>query len=344
MEIFLTKGLTWKYLNRDNGIALMIVLWVMTLLIVITFAFAVMVRTEAFSTITFKEQLENKYLAEAGMHRAILEIFYRNANKNNQIKLAETEVYPTDGRFHHGEMGEGHYQFAITDETGKININTLTDASGIMLNNLLVNLGVEKTQADIIVDSILDWKDTDDLHRLNGAENDYYMHLQNPYKSKNANFDNLEEPLLVKGMTRGILYGDETKPGLIKYLTVYSSASQININAAQPDVLKAIPFMTDDIVRIIINYRTADNVNKDGSGLRAMLSANDYAKIAPYVSTTDSNIYSVEVIGYKNKATSYYSLKAVVVIDGVNRYRVLYYQSPAHVEIPRDDQIQKNIS
>ncbi len=328
-------------LRKNSGIALMVVLWVMTLLIVITFSFAVMVRTEVFSTTTFKEQMENKYLAEAGMHRGMLEIYYRNAYKNNQLKLDNPEVYSTDGTFYHGQMEDGQYRVAVMDESGKIDINQLNDTTGIVLNNLLVNMGIEKNHADTIVDSILDWKDADDLHRLNGAESDYYMSLPNPYKAKDANFDNLDELLLVKGVTRDILYGGAEKPGLIQYLTVYSSASLININTAQPEVLKAIPFLTDDMLQSIISYRKADNTKKDGSGLQAMLPAGDYAKISPYVTTADSNTYSIEAIGYKTVMTGGYSLKAVVMVAGADSYKILYYQSPAHIETPKNDRLSK---
>ncbi|MDD4091626.1 MAG: type II secretion system protein GspK [Smithellaceae bacterium] len=330
--------------KNDSGIALMIVLWVATLLIVISFAFSMMVRSEVFSTITFKEQAENKYLAEAGMNRAILEIFYRNANKNNTTNLDEMEIYPTDGSFHSGQTGEGHYQFAGMDETGKININLLTDSTALTLANLLMNLGVEKTRVDTIIDSILDWKDGDDLHRLHGAESDYYMSLPNPYKAKDANFENLDELLLVKGMTRDILYGEEGRPGLIKYLTIYSSSVQINIYAASLDVLRAIPLMTDEILQSIINYRTADNAKKDGSGFQSMLSTGDYARIAPYVTTADSNIYTVEAIGYTSAENNYYGVRAIVRIESADRYRILYYQSPARIEMPKNDQLSKENS
>ena len=328
-------------IKNDKGIALMVVMWVATLLIVIAFAFSMIARTEVFSTITFKEQMTNKYLAEAGLNRAILEIIYRNANKNNTTNPDQGIIYSTDGSFYHGQTGDGQYQFATTDETGKININLLSDTTAVMLNNLLVNLGVEKSQADTIVDSILDWKDGDDLHRLHGAENDYYTSLPNPYQVKDANFDNLEELMLVKGMTRDILYGVESKPGLIKYLTVYTSSAQININTAPLDVLKAIPLITDEMIESITSYRTADNVKKDGSGLQSMLSAADYAKISSYVTTADSNIYTVEAIGYKTLATGNHAIKAVVRIDGTDRYTILYYQSPARIEIPKNDQLPK---
>ncbi len=48
------------------------------------------------------------------------------------------------------------------------------------------------------------------------------MSLPNPYKAKNANFDTLEELLLVKGMTSEILYGNKEKKGIIDLLTIYS--------------------------------------------------------------------------------------------------------------------------
>ena len=328
----------------EKGIALLIVLWIMMLLIVMTLTFSVMVRTDVFSAITFKEQTANKYLAEAGLQRAMMEIIYRNTHKNNPVQHDESDVSPVDGTFQSGKIDDGYYRFALADEAGKISINLLTDASGIILNNLLVNLGVEKNQADTIVDSILDWKDGDDLHRLHGAESHYYMSLTNPYKAKDANFDNLEELLLVRGMTPDILYGTEERPGLIQYLTMYSSTAQININSAKPEVLKAIPSMTDSIVQTIINYRMSDSAKSDGSRLRSMLSAADFTKISSYVTTADSSVYAVEAIGYQNEKGGNYALKAVLVAEGTDRCRIVFYQSPAHIEMPKNDTISKHLN
>lgn len=322
-----------KILRRESAVAMIIVIWVTALLMVIALSFSVIARTEIFSTVTFREQMINKYIAEAGMQRAIMEIFYRNANKNNQIIFTGEEAYSTDGRFYRGETGNGFYKISIHDESGKININTLNDSSGIILNNLLVNSGIDKETADTIVDSILDWKDADNLTRLHGAEDDYYMSLPNPYKAKNANFDNLEELLLVKGVTPEILYGNEEKPGLINFITLYSNTDKININAAAPEVLKAIPFMSDDDVQQIMNYRNADNTPKDESGIQTTL-AGDYTKMSQYISTGDSNIYAVEVMGYKEKDNDKkgYPVKAIIMIEGNDSYRILYYQSPATIK------------
>ena len=95
--------------------------------------------------------------------------------------------------------------------------------------------------ADIIVDSILDWKDADDLHRLNGAESDYYLSLPNPYRAKDANFDTLEELLLVRGVTPEILYGGGETKGIIQYLTLRPDSSfTINVNVAAAPTTRGI--------------------------------------------------------------------------------------------------------
>lgn len=320
-------------MREESGVALIIVLWVMTMLIVISLSFSVMARTEVVSTMTYKEQMENKYLAEAGMQRAIMEIFYRNVNKNKQISFAEENVCNPDGTFYYGELGSGYYKFSFNDEAGKININALTDVTGIILNNLLVNSGIEKKTADTIVDSILDWKDKDNLTRLNGAEDDYYKTLPNPYKAKNANLDTLDELLMVKGMTPEILYGNAEKPGLIHFITLYSNTNKININTAPPEVLKAIPLMSDESIQQIMNYRSADNTRKDSTDIRTIL-AGDYGKMAQYITTGDSNVYTIEALGYKEKDNDKkgYPLKAIIMIQGNDSYETLYYQSPTNIK------------
>ena len=58
-----------------------------------------------------------------------------------------------------------------------------------VLDRLLQELSLEKSARDIILDSIQDWRDSNEEHRLNGAESDYYQTLPVPYRSKNANFD-----------------------------------------------------------------------------------------------------------------------------------------------------------
>src|SRR5262249_53922552 len=63
---------------------------------------------------------------------------------------------------------------------------------------------------------ILDWLDTDEESRENGAENDYYTSLSPGYACKNGPLDTIEELLKVRYVTPQLLFGsDSNRNGII---------------------------------------------------------------------------------------------------------------------------------
>ncbi len=313
--------------RRDRGIALILVLWVVALLSVAALSFSLLVRSEAQATLAYKEGMENKFLAEAGMRRAVLELFYRKAGGRHEVWEEGREIFQCDGRPYAGEVAGGHYRVSLADESGKINLNGLTDRTGIVLKNLLRNDGVAEASADIIVDAILDWKDKDNLPRLHGAEDEYYQSLPRPYRAKNGDFETLEELFLVRGLSPDILTGAEKRKGLLSSCTIYATSGKINVNAASPDVLRAIPGMTEDIQKRILAYRDRDPLEQ-GQSFAAWLGA-DWNVLAPYATVAESNVYAVDALGYQQDDKRGYRLRAVVAIEGPQQYRILRWQSPA---------------
>ena len=103
----------------QDGVALLMVLWVLTILMVIVLSFSFMTRTETQATVSFKEGVERKFLAEAGIERGIMEIFYRKINKNQALVLEGTEIWNIDGTPYSAQLGEGSYTVKIIDESGK---------------------------------------------------------------------------------------------------------------------------------------------------------------------------------------------------------------------------------
>lgn len=307
--------------KNEKGIALFLVLWVLTILMVIVLSFSFTTKTETRSTLAFKEGIAKKFLAEAGINRAVMELFYR---KQYQASV-DVEVWKTDGTSYKGEMGNGFYNVSITDESGKVDINT---ASEVILKNILINSGIKDEDADIIVDSIMDWKDADDLHRLHGAESDYYMSLPNPYKAKNANFDTVEELLMVKGVSSGLLYGSGGKKGIIDILTVNSKNRLININAAPREVLTAIPGVTPEIADSILSQRMVKEI-KNMQEVQG-ISSETAAMMSQYVRTDGSNTFTIESNGYISDKTKGYAIKTTVNILGNNRYNYIYYKCPVN--------------
>ena len=80
---------------------------------------------------------------------------------------------------------------------------------------------------------------------MEGAENEYYSWLENPYLCKNVPLDSIEELLLIKGMTIDLYYGDpDVEPPVLPlpyYLTVHGDyQGRINPNTAEPETIAAM--------------------------------------------------------------------------------------------------------
>jgi type II secretory pathway component PulK len=93
-----------------------------------------------------------------------------------------------------------NYEFGITDEAAKLNINVAAKSTNPSAQ-LLMLPGITNQQAD----SIVDWIDTDTQNVTggDGAENSYYEGLPEPYDAKNADLETIEELLLVQGFGPG---------------------------------------------------------------------------------------------------------------------------------------------
>jgi type II secretory pathway component PulK len=132
------------------------------------------------------------------------------------------------------------------------------------LEALLEALGVQRGARDQIVDSIQDWRDPNDEHRLNGAESDdYYLKLPVPYRARNANIESVSELLQIRGITPEIFYGHERGAGLADAVTV-RSVGQININTAGPLVLRALGLSDAEAGTVIQTRRDTPYVTVPG--------------------------------------------------------------------------------
>ena len=160
-------------------------------------------------------------------------------------------------------IGDRDCDVYLSSENGKININGLNDKNREIFVNFLKKRDVDISNADIITDSILDWIDTNDLTHINGAEDGYYGSLPDPYKTKDAPFQSIEEMTLVRGVTPEIF-------GNIKeFITVYGDNKiSINVNLASKEILGSLPGLSDDIVDGLSLYIEGNGVIGDKEELR----------------------------------------------------------------------------
>jgi type II secretory pathway component PulK len=104
-----------------------------------------------------------------------------------------------DTDFNNVQLERCAYSVRVTDEAGKLNVNTATREQLMALPYM----------EEAIVDAILDWRDTDEEVRTEGAEAGYYENLPYPYTIRNGPFKTVRELLQVKGMTESLLYGED---------------------------------------------------------------------------------------------------------------------------------------
>lgn len=317
-------------IRSERGMALLMVLWIITILMVLVVSFSLLTRTDARSTILFRERTQKKFYAEAGTQRAVMELYHRQVYLGQAATTAENEVVKVDGRPYNGTIGDGSYIFRLFDESGKINLNKMTDLTGVVFQNLLVNLGVSKDRAETIVDSVLDWVDGDSLHRLHGAEDEHYMSLPNPYKAKNGPMATIEELLLVSGMTPEILFGDGGQQGLAHFVTVHGEAFKIDINTAPKEVLLALPGMAEDKARQIMQRR--ENAAIGSMEEVQAITGLSTSLLSPYADIAGSNIYTIESLGFDRTSVRGYGIRTVVVIQGGGSFRFIYYRSPSEIK------------
>jgi len=298
------------FIKGERGIALFLVLWVLTLLSVIVGEFCFAMRTEVNITRNFKEQTTAYYIALAGVNRAIGELI-RNEVILQQIKKpkGEEEEEGQEGAKEQDRWrinmdippvpyGHGQFEVKIGNERGKININEANEA---LLKIMLSGFDIEEQQKNIIVDSIMDWRDENNLHRLNGAEDDYYRSLPEPYECKDADFDSVQELLMVRGVTPEIFYG-----GLKDMVTVFNFGGlkgrktriiyKICINAASRKMLLALPSMTEALVDEIINYRK-DADFKSLTEIATLVGSDVFRFIIPYITLEKSPFHSIVSVG-----------------------------------------------
>ena len=240
--------------REQRGFALIAVLLVLGFVAVIGAEFAYSMRLEATAARVYKETLIATHLAEAGIEQAMREIvadfsFVALADeKDPGVDPACPLVFYTAARapikrlpHHNVTLGGGQFSYCITDEESRMNLNSQT--SGERFSKLLEVLGLERSDRDEITDSLLDWRDGNEDHRLHGAESeDTYLKLPVSYRSKNGSLESVSELVQIKGVTPALLEGSEGRRGLLDLVTVWgggNTANYANVNTVLPEVLRA---------------------------------------------------------------------------------------------------------
>lgn len=153
----------------------------------------------------------------------------------------------------------------LIPESAKLNINT---ASPDDLMRVVTVVTGDAARAAQIVAAILDWR----TPSAGSALDSYYLSLGPTFRPRHASFQEIEELLLVQGMTPELFYGNYlpdsegrlyASGGLRDCVSVRGSLGPFDINTASPALMEAMG-MAPDAVAAVVKRRTAQPFNSMG--------------------------------------------------------------------------------
>ncbi len=226
----------------------------------------------------------------------------------------DTNDYDGSGDFWYGLLpavpfGEGSISLVVEDEKARFNLTDLVtsygqkdERRGVMLSRIFDVLSIDSS----VVDSLVDWQDTDDIELAGGAEVSYYNYLTPPMVPRNAQMRTTGEALLVRGMDRELFFlppaarsplGNEEYQSLERYVTVYGDG-KININTAPEPVLLCLSADMDTYITQEIIERRNEGAFLEIEDLKKVESVSDtlYDEISSLI-TVSSDVFRIRASG-----------------------------------------------
>jgi type II secretory pathway component PulK len=235
-------------------------MWLLVLMMAILAVGAQNSRLDTRTSLSSVEKVRCRWLARAGAETAMA--YLMDDLKDVDSLLDEWTISSED--LQNVQMTDGTYTVTITDECSKLNLNTASENQLLSLDTSAMN--------ETIAESILDWRDTDEEIRTNGAESGYYQNLNVGYLCRNSNFRTPREVLRVRGVTDELFYGQNNRilgqGGFSRFLTCYSAVknvdasgnTRVNVNSASESDLVSKLSLSASQARYITQNRPFTNL------------------------------------------------------------------------------------
>ena len=210
------------------------------------------------------EELRSEALASArnsrsrrNVERSSVSRLFRSGNP-----LEDPWREPQDLMVPEMAFGDARYALLLRDVGSALNLN---EASEEMLRLFFSQgLGVDYAEADELAQAILDWRDEDEIPRLNGGEREEYLEDEALVLPPNRDFVEIDELRHVRGMT------PELYVMAAPHLTLLGDG-EINLNSAPEPVLLAVPGMDPAAATALIQLRDSGYLPRSDRDLYSML-------------------------------------------------------------------------
>ncbi len=205
---------------RQNGMALVVVLWLIVLLSIMAAGHA---RGTHIDTQLASRQVsvaKARGYAEAGINHIVLMLLSEDGRQ-----------VPVDGQMFAITIDDTDITLAVRKATGLVDLNA---ASADHLRAVFEAAGVDDARRRRVVDAVLDWRDGDDLRHMTGIEDEDYIAAGLPWTSRDGRFVAVEELRYIPGI------GQDEFERIAPLVTVYSGRAGIDLELAPPILVEAM--------------------------------------------------------------------------------------------------------
>jgi general secretion pathway protein K len=275
---------------KNGGFALLVVILVMLITSFLASQLILKVRTDLKISTNIQQRLVGRMLAEGGVNLALFRLIDK-PDLEYEEKL-DGAIF-LGGRSYETVLSTGKMEYYAVSESGKIDLNR---SHNDLLRKFFVYQGLDDEEADIVLDSILDWRDEDELYRVNGAEGEYYEEEGFAYIPRNGKIEDPAEFFLIRGT--------ESLKGRFDpydFFTVNNSDGKLNINNLSPVMLS---FLVNDDADLIGKFREEQDLSVSGrlskTILKGIVDDGIYGTLGVHLadSANVSKIYSIVANGY----------------------------------------------
>jgi general secretion pathway protein K len=218
--------------KNSHGFIVVAVLWIVAALATLASIYALYVKQTAAAFVGHNDRLEAQALAWAGVELAVYQL------------TAIPDTRPIRGHLQF-RMGTAEVTVDYRSESARIDLNL---APKEILAGLFVALGARPEDAAGYADRIVAWR-TPPRPGTPEQEGSLYSAAGKPYGPRLGPFQHTEELSLVLGLPQVVI--DRALP----HLTVYSGQAEINLLAADPEVLAALPGVTPEWLHVLLDQR-----------------------------------------------------------------------------------------
>ncbi|AKE77544.1 type II secretion system minor pseudopilin GspK [Klebsiella pneumoniae] len=221
--------------NRQRGVALLMVLFILALMMILASAMTERTAVMYQHTAVTLDNLQARWYALAAENMAAALLQRDALDSPSQTNLAQT--WAQEGR--RFTLDDGEIRATIRDGHACFNLNAIdhrADEAGDgmpyptdVFVRLLALLGEPPLRASQIAAALGDWTDSDGQPRLNGAEDEVYMAQTPGYLAANQPMQDVSELRLLAGMDAALYLR------LLPFVCVQpDDALQVNVNTLRP--------------------------------------------------------------------------------------------------------------